>query len=141
MFDTDISMASYQGVNLHRRDGTAYWKLRLTCTKEDCPNEVDMGECLCFHCEEDMVKARDTHGLYCSAKCWFDDHDKETVAKEVARARRDLKELDPEEISLYVDDMKDDILVLDGYWEYLAEMGSYDGSEFFEDYDVQDCPI
>lgn len=141
MFEIDIRTAAYQGVKLHRHGGTEYWKLRLTCTAEECPNEIEMGECLCFHCEDDMAKARDNHGMFCSAKCWIASTDKERVAQVLTNARKAMKELPLEEREGWVYDMGDDHELLDGYWQYMAEVGAYDGSEFFEDFDVQDCPI
>ena len=141
MFDVDIGMKAYEGIKLHRKDGTEYWKLRLTCTQEECPNEIEMGECLCFGTEEAMIHARDDHGMHCSAKCWVDDHDEETVAKEAAEARKALGEMDGDEWSYFVDDMSDDILVIAGYWEYIADEGCYDGADWLEDYDVEECPI
>lgn len=141
MFDIDIAIAAYQGVKLHRQDGTEYWKLRLTCTQEDCPNEIDMGECLCFHCEDDMVKARDTHGMYCCAQHWAANMKADRVAREVAEARKCLMELDALDRSWLIDNMMDDMAVVDAYWQHLSEEGCYDGTEFYEEYDVQECPI
>jgi hypothetical protein len=141
MFEKDIATAAYQGVMLHNRDGSEFWKLRLTCTHEPCPKEVELGECLCFATEEAMVKARDNHGFYCSAKCWAKDRPEDEVQKHVDEARRALKQLDPEDVGSYVDDWKDDISVVTGYWEYMAELGGFDGEVFYEMYDVEDCPI
>ena len=124
MFDIDIRVATYQGIKLHRKDGTEYWKMRLTCTHEPCPNEVEMGECLCFGTEEAMVKARDNHGMHCSPKCWIADHTEEEVATELAKARKALRELPPDDRHLLeVYDMREELVVLDGYCHYVAEQG------------------
>ena len=141
MFAVDIGMASYQGIKLHRTDGSEYWKLRLTCANGPCAVEIEMGECLCFGSEDAMVKARDHHGMYCSAKCWIPNHTKEEVAEVMNQARNTIKELEKDDLGLLIDDLRDVNQVLDGYWEYVAEHGYYDGSEFFENYDVEDCPI
>ena len=141
MFDKDISMAAYQGVLLHRKDGTEYWKLRLTCTHEPCPNEIEMGECLCFSTEEAMIHARDDHGTYCCAKHWAANTIYEKVRKVITEARKCLRELDSIDRGSLIGNMKDDMAVVDAYWQHLAEEGCYDGSEFFEEFDVEDCPI
>ena len=60
----------------------------------------------------------------------------------MAKARKALRELPPEDRAMLdVYDMRDDIVVMGGYWSYVAEQGYYDGSEFYEDYDVEECPI
>ena len=142
MFGINIGIEAYNGIKLHRKDGTEYWKLRLTCAHEGCPNEIEMGECLCFGTEEAMAKARDAHGMHCSAMCWVADNTEVEVAKGVATALRALNELTLDERHMYdVYDQLDICEVIDGYWSYLAEMGDYDGSYFYEQYDVEDCPI
>lgn len=141
MFETNIGEKAYKGIKLHRKDGTVYWKLRLTCSHEPCPNEIDMGECLCFNTEDLMKRARDDHGMYCCAQHWALNTDEEKIAASVKGARKYLGEMEPEDRDWIIDDMLDDMLVLDAYWQELADAGCYDGSEFYEEYGVDECPI
>ena len=52
MFEIVIRKEVRQGIKLHKRDGTEYWKLSLTCARGGCDKEVDMGECICFDTEK-----------------------------------------------------------------------------------------
>lgn len=67
VFEIDIRTAAVDGVMLHERDGTPYWKLVKVCP--ECKTLMD-DECMCFSTEEAMLKAKD-QVFYCSARCWF----------------------------------------------------------------------
>lgn len=137
MFEIDISKAAREGVMLHKQDGTPYWKLIMTCNREGCEKEVDMGECLCFDKEDEMVRCRDTHGMHCSTKCWYEDHSREEIKKELERFKKEIKMMD-----LYDrphPDWSNELECLEEWFDMLSEF--YDGADFYELYDIEECPI
>lgn len=139
MFETDIRKESRKGILLHDRRGMEYWKLQLTCTREGCDNEVDMGECLCFEWEKDMIDCRDNHGMHCSTKCWYENNTREAIKKVLKQIERLNEEnLDAGELDMVlVSD--NEIELIDDYFDAIADL--YDGSEFYDQYDIQECPI
>lgn len=139
MFDIDIKEKAREGVLLHKKDGTPYWKLSLTCSRDGCDKEVDMGECLCFDRKDLMEICRDTHKMTCSTKCWYEDATREDIEKIL----KDIKVHNDEYEAIGEADMvlisDDEIELIDDYFDAIAE--HYDGSDFFEMYEVDECPI
>ena len=139
MFEIDIKENAREGIMLHKQDGTPYWKLLLTCHREGCEKEVDMGECLCFDRKDAMVVCRDTHGMTCSTKCWYEAAPKdqiEKVLKEIKRHNDECMATGEDDLALVADD---EIELIDDYFE--ATNDYYDGSDFWEMYDLEECPI
>ena len=135
MFDEEIEKEAFNGIMLHRRDGTVYWKLTLTCSKEGCENEVDMGECLCFDTKEAMEHCRDGHGLHCTVKCWCVDQPREIIEGELAKIEKYNENADEEDIIIG----DDEIEMISNWWEYQAD--SADGCDFYEDFEITECPV
>ncbi len=139
MFEIDIKEKSREGVTLHKQDGTTSWKLMLTCTREGCDNEVDMGECLCFDEEKEMARCRDEHGMHCTTKCWHEDAPRERIEKVLKDIERHNK--------IWGGDHEDDptitgdteLELLEAYFEMVAD--EWDGESFYEMYDIEECPI
>lgn len=118
MFDIDIKVAALQGVELHERDGTLYWKLLKICSA--CGGEL--GECLCFTEKEQMERARDEN-YYCSAECWFGAISPEKKVTELAEFREqwagDHTDLEPDDLENYPDDT--DPLFLEQFYAWTEE--------------------
>ena len=137
MFETDIRKESRQGILLHDRRGIEYWKLQLTCTREGCKNKVDMGECLCFDDEKEMINCRDNHGKHCSTKCWYDDSTREYIEKVLKEIKRHNEVWSNEPEMMLVSD--NEIELIDDYFDAIAD--EWDGEGFYDQYDIQECPI
>ena len=139
MFEIDIDMASRQGIKLHDSRGDEYWKLQLICYNEGCDNVVDMGECLCFDTEKEMINCRDGHSLICSTKCFIDVASKETVDKILDEIKNHNKECQARGEFEYQIGGKDIVERIDNWFDYNAD--AYDGADFYEYYDIKECPI
>lgn len=137
MFETEVRKAARQGVKLHRRDGSEYWKLILTCTREGCENEVNMGDCLCFRTEEDMAMCRDTHGLHCSTECWYSDAPRSVIEQELKRYREYLDRLPPTDQRTI--DWSREVEVLEEWTD--VKTGWHDMADWYEDFEIDECPV
>lgn len=139
MFEIDIRTKVREGVMLHRRDGTPYWKLSLTCSRDGCDKEVDMGECMCFDSKEKMEKCRDTHTTTCSTKCWYEATTRENIDKILADIKRHNEHClatGDGDMVLFADD---ELELIDDYFDAIA--GDYDGCDFWETYEIDECPV
>lgn len=139
MFEIDIRTEVRRGIMLHRPDGTPYWKLTIVCSNDGCENVVDMGECICFDKMGAMAACRDGHGMTCSTKCWYEtatDEMKEKVRKEIKDHNQHLEAIGDIEFIL---DAEDEIELFDDYFDAMAD--HYDGSDFWEAWDIEECPI
>lgn len=67
MFETDIRVAALDGVKLHQKDGTPFWKLAFKC--KGCGNLSD--DCFCYTTKEAMEKDREEYkdDYWCSLSC------------------------------------------------------------------------
>ena len=136
MFETDIQKEARRGVMLHRKDGTEYWNLQLVCSNAGCENDVDMGECICFDTKKAMERCRDEHSWTCSNKCWLEhltDQEREKLLKDARKLNEEM-EAEGEGWPFETDDE-----LLEYYMDYLAEF--YDGADFYDEYDIEECPI
>ena len=137
MFEKEIEVEARRGVLLHRRDGTPYWKLLLTCSMPGCDKDVDMGECLCFETEEAMVKCRDNHQMTCSWDCFFESRTPEEREKLIAEAKEyEEGMIAAEGEGLNCDTDKELVMA---YMDWLSYF--YDGSDFYDKYEIEECPI
>jgi len=93
MFEENIAELSTSGVKLHKKDGTAYWKLAYVCVRKGCNNVLE--ECWCFSTEKDMIEAKKVE-LYCSTACWVME-EPEKFAKSVLEFKDHMELFDPDE--------------------------------------------
>ena len=140
MFETYIGEAARDGIRLHNREGGTYWKLLLTCSKDGCDKEVDMGECLCFETEEEMVRCRDGHELYCSHEHWYECATREAIEDFLGDIRRHNEIVTAAgDDELYIDG-ESELELLVAYFDYLADAG-YEGFSLWEAFEIEECPI
>jgi hypothetical protein len=139
MFEIDIRKEVFNGVMLHRKDGTPYWKLSLVCTRDGCNREVDMGECICFDTEKAMIECRDNHGLTCSTKCWYEISTREQIdkiLKDIEKYNDECRATGEPEMVLKAET---EIELIDDYLDAIADY--YDGADFWESFDITECPV
>lgn len=140
MFEIDIQKEIRNGVRLHMKDGTEYWKLIMTCSRDGCDREVDfMGECLCFSDESKMINCRDNHDMYCSTKCWYESTPRERIDEilQTIKKNNDLCEAEGEVDYIITGDTEMELIR--NYFDAMAE--NYDGSDFWDEYGIEECPI
>ena len=138
MFEKEIKEESKTGILLHDRRGIEYWKLSLICTRKGCEKEVDMGECLCFDNEKEMTDCRDEHGLHCSTKCWYEDVPRDRIDKVVSKIKKHNENCEAAgDFGLIL--LGPELENIENYFESMAD--EYDGAEFYEQWDVDECPV
>ena len=134
MFEIDIKTAAINGVLLHNKEGTPYWKLAYVCVRKGCNNVLD--DCWCFSIEEDMLEAKKVE-LYCSTGCWTMDQP-EKFAKSVLEFKEHLEKYEPYEYEEI--DWKDTDSWLWWWEEWLCEQ--FDGDEVADMVGSDmECPI
>ena len=140
MFEISIPDEIRNGIKLHRKDGTEYWKLALTCTRDSCDNEVDfMGECLCFDEESKMIHCRDNHDMYCSTKCWYKSIPRERIDEILKDIKKNNELCESHGDHDYIITGDTELELIENYFNAIAE--NYDGSDFWDEYGIEECPI
>ena len=141
VFEIDIRTAAVDGVMLHERDGTPYWKLVKVC--HVC-NELLDDECLCFSDKETMEKARDEAKVTCGVSCWWTTLSDEEKAKECTDFRQAwaacLTDHSSDDLEHYQEDT--DPLFLELLFEYIEDKWSCYDYSMAEAFDADlECPI